>query len=235
MTTHLGKWFALAQRLVHDDSNAGAYLAFMTSPIRLAVLISGGGTTLQNLIERIADGSIKANIVQVISNRAEVGGVERARKAGLPTAIVSRKESADVNEFSNRIFDLCRAARADLVCLAGFLQLLVIPHDFCNRVMNIHPALLPQFGGKGMYGHHVHEAVIAAGASESGCTVHFVDNQYDHGPIILQRSVSVFPNDTADMLATRVFAEECIAYPEAIQLFADGRIVIDGRRVSIRS
>jgi phosphoribosylglycinamide formyltransferase-1 len=120
-----------------------------------------------------------------------------------------------------------------LVCLAGFLQLISIPEDFQGRVMNIHPALIPAFCGKGFYGHHVHEAVLAYGVKITGCTVHFCDNQYDHGPIILQRAVPVLDDDTPDSLAARVFQQECEAYPEAIRLFAEGRLRIEGRRVRI--
>src|SRR5829696_571813 len=159
----------------------------MSFPI--AVLISGGGTTLQNLIDRIADGTLPARIVQVISSRAGAPGVDRARAAGLPVAVVERKAFPSVEAFSERNFDLCRAAGARLVCLGGYLQLLRIPDDYRLKVINIHPALLPAFGGRGMYGHHVHETVLAYGVKLTGCTAHFVDNEYDHGPIILQRAV----------------------------------------------
>jgi folate-dependent phosphoribosylglycinamide formyltransferase PurN len=114
--------------------------------------------------------------------------------------------------------------------MAGFLQLLRIPDDFAGRVLNIHPALLPAFGGQGMYGRRVHKAVLAAGVKESGCTVHVADNEYDHGPIVLQRTVEVRPDDTPEALADRVFAAECEAYPEAIRLFAEGKLRLDGRR-----
>jgi formyltetrahydrofolate-dependent phosphoribosylglycinamide formyltransferase len=204
-----------------------------TSPIRLAVLLSKSGTTLQNLIDRIADGRLHAQVVAVISNNASAFGLERARKASIPTFLVDRKEAGSVREFSCRIFGHCRQAKAELVCLAGFLQLLEVPGDFEGRVMNIHPALIPAFCGKGYYGHHVHEAVIASGAKVSGCTVHFVDNQYDHGPIILQRTTPVLDDDTPDSLAARVFELECEAYPEAIRLFAEKRLKIEGRRVRV--
>src|SRR5262245_52178223 len=193
------------------------------NPIRIAVLLSGGGTTLQNLIDRIADGRLAARIVQVISDQPTAYGLARARAASLPTAVVSRKECASREEFGRRIFDLVRQSGADLVCMAGFLQLLPIPDDFRGRVMNIHPALLPAFGGKGMYGRRVHEAVLAAGARTSGCTIHFADNEYDHGPTIVQRTVPVFSGDTPETLAARVFEQECEAYPEAIAMFAEGR------------
>jgi phosphoribosylglycinamide formyltransferase 1 len=199
--------------------------------IRAAVLLSGNGTTLQNLIDRIADCRLAARIVQVISNRSDAVGIDRAKRAGLPVEVVTRKSHPELAGFSTRVFDLCRASGADLVCLAGFLQLLEVPADFADRVVNIHPALLPAFGGKGMYGRHVHEAVLAAGVKVSGCTVHFVDQVYDHGPIILQKTVEVRDDDAPETLAARVFAAECEAYPEAIRLFAEGRLRLDGRRV----
>lgn len=203
-------------------------------PIRLAALLSAGGTTLQNLIDRIAAGRLSAQIVQVVSSNPDVYGIERAKQANLPVSVVTRKESGSREEFSRRIFDLCRQAKADLVCMAGFLQLITIPDDYLGKVMNIHPALIPAFCGKGYYGHHVHEAVLAYGAKVSGCTVHFADNEYDHGPIILQRAVPVLDSDDADTLAQRVFEQECEAYPEAIRLFAEGRLQQVGRRVFVR-
>jgi formyltetrahydrofolate-dependent phosphoribosylglycinamide formyltransferase len=205
----------------------------MPKPLRLAVLLSGGGTTLQNLLDRSADGRLTAQVVQVVSNRPDAFGLERAARAGVPAAVVDRRDCDSREEFSGRIFDLCRRAPADLVCLAGFLQLLTIPDDFAGRVLNIHPALIPAFCGKGFYGHHVHEAVLAYGVKVSGCTVHFADNVYDHGPIILQRTVPVLDDDTPDTLAARVFEQECEACPEAIRLFAEGRLRVEGRRVRI--
>lgn len=207
----------------------------MTIPVRIAVLLSGTGTTLQNLIERMAQGSPAARIVQVISNKPDVLGAERARRAGLPVDIISQKAFDTVDAFSAAIFQKCRESSAGLVCLAGFLQRLRIPVDFAGRVMNIHPSLLPAFGGKGMYGGRVHKAAIDFGVKWTGCTVHFVDDEYDHGPIILQRPVPVLQDDTPESLAGRVFLEECEAYPEAIQLYAEGRLRISGRRVLIES
>lgn len=207
----------------------------MAAPIGIAVLLSGGGTTLQNLLDRIADGRLAAQIVLVITNNGDAYGLERAKQANVPTLVVDRKESGSRQEFSRRIFDACRAANADLVCLCGFLQLIEVPDDFLGRTMNIHPALIPAFCGKGFYGHHVHEAVLASGVKVSGCTVHFVDNEYDHGPIILQRPAPVLDDDTPKTLADRVFIEECEAYPEAIRLFAEGKLRIEGRRVLIFS
>ena len=205
----------------------------MSQPLRLAVLLSGSGTTLQNLLDRSADGRLPAQVVQVVSSRADAYGLSRAAAAGIPTAVVERKSCAAPEDFSARIFDCCRAAGADLVCLAGFLQLVLIPDDFAGRVLNIHPALIPAFCGKGYHGRAVHEAVLAAGVKITGCTVHFADNEYDRGPIVLQRAVPVLDDDTPDTLAARVFAAECEAYPEAIRLFADGRLRIEGWRVRL--
>ncbi|MCS7166061.1 MAG: phosphoribosylglycinamide formyltransferase [Gemmatales bacterium] len=202
-------------------------------PLRLAVLISGTGNTLQNLIEHIRARKLPGEIVLVISSKADVAGVEKARRAGLPTEIIPRSSAESVETFSQAIFHRCREVQADLVCMAGFLHLLRIPDDFQNRVMNIHPALLPAFGGKGYYGLRVHQAVLEYGCKVSGCTVHFADNEYDHGPIIVQRVVPVLDDDTPESLAARVFEEECEAYPEAIRLYAEGRLRVEGRRVRI--
>lgn len=205
----------------------------MKQPIQLAVLLSGSGTTLQNLLDRIADGRLAARIPLVIASRPGAAGIGRAERAGIPAAVIQRKHYSSQEEFSREIFDRCRQAEVDLVVLAGYLQLISIPDDFQGRVMNIHPALIPAFCGQGYYGHHVHEAVLAYGAKVSGCTVHFADNLYDHGPIILQWVVPVLDDDTPDTLAARVFEQECEAYPEAIRLYAEGRLHIEGRRVRV--
>jgi phosphoribosylglycinamide formyltransferase-1 len=205
----------------------------MAEILRLAVLVSGGGTTLQNLLDRSRDGRLPAQVVLVVASRAGAFALERARQAAVPAVAIERKAAGSLEEFSRRIFEECRSARADLVCLAGFMQLVQVPDDFLGRVMNIHPALIPAFCGKGYYGHRVHEAVLAYGAKMSGCTVHFADNEYDHGPIVLQRAVDVLDDDTPDALAHRVFQQECEAYPEAIRLFAEGRLRVEGRRVRI--
>jgi formyltetrahydrofolate-dependent phosphoribosylglycinamide formyltransferase len=205
----------------------------MDRPIRLAVLLSGGGTTLQNLLDRVADGRLRAEVVAVVSSSPDAFGLTRARKARVPASVVERKQCASRAEFSRRVFEPCRAARADLVCMGGFLQLVEIPHDFTHRVMNIHPSLIPAFCGKGFYGERVHEAVLEMGVKLSGCTVHFADNEYDHGPIILQRAVPVKFEDTVATLMARVFEQECEAYPQAIRLFAEGRLRVEGRRVRV--
>lgn len=191
--------------------------------LRLAILLSGGGRTMVNLSEQIAAGRLDAEIVTVIASRPGAGGIAKAQALGLPVHVVPRKQYPDVRAFSDAIWSIVRGARTDLVCMAGFLSLLEVPRDFAGRVMNIHPALLPKYGGPGMYGHHVHEAVIAAGDQESGCTVHLCDNEYDNGPILVQRKCPVMPGDTPDTLAARVFEQECIAYPEAIRLWSVAR------------
>lgn len=188
---------------------------------------------MTNIARHIAEGELHAVISLVIASNdtAASTGIERAKQLGLPVQIVIRKQFADTASFSDRVWSLIRDAKADLVILGGFLCLLNIPDDYRHKVMNIHPALLPDFGGKGMFGHHVHEAVIQSGAKESGCTVHFADNQYDHGPVILQRRCPVLPTDTPDDLARRVMAEERIAYPQAIELFAQGKLIVKNNRV----
>lgn len=202
--------------------------------LRVAVLISGAGTTLRNLVAHIERGKLAAEIALVISSNPEAAGLEFARQRGLRTALFTRREFNSTASFSAAIFDACRAVEPHVVALAGFLKLLRIPPDFINRVMNIHPALIPAFCGRGFYGMHVHEAVLDYGAKISGCTVHFVDDEYDHGPIILQRAVPVLEDDTPESLAARVFAAECEAYPDALRLFAAGRLEVRGRRVHIR-
>ena len=203
-------------------------------PIRLAVLISGGGTTLVNLLQQIAERRLRAEIPLVIASRPGVGGIEKARAAGLRCEVLPRRESAGIEAYSEAVFELIRNADVDLTIFGGFLNRLLIPDDFAFRVLNIHPGLIPAFCGEGYYGRHVHEAALARGVKVSGCTVHFADNEYDHGPIILQRCVPVLDDDTPDTLAARIFAAECEAYPDAIRLFAAGRLEIDGRRVRIR-
>lgn len=200
----------------------------------IAVLISGGGTTLRNLIKRIAAGTLPVEIRVVISSNPQAKGLRFAAEAQIRSLVVEKSKSASEQNFSEQIFAACRAAGVGYVVMAGFLKHVLIPPDFENRVVNIHPALIPAFCGKGMYGLHVHEAVLDYGAKISGCTVHFVDNEYDHGPIILQRAVEVRPDDTPASLQARVFAAECEALPDALTQLAAGRVEIYGRITATR-
>ena len=199
-------------------------------PIRLGVLISGGGTTLLNFLDQISRNQLLAEVPLVIASQKNCNGVERARAAGLECLVLRPRDFATVQDFSDAVFRELRGRKVDLVTLAGFLSLLQIPDDFLWRVINIHPSLIPAFCGHGFFGHHVHEAAIQRGVKISGCTVHFADNEYDHGPIILQRTVAVPDNCTADELSALVFEQEKTAYPEAIRLLASGRLTIRNRR-----
>tara|TARA_R110002049_G_scaffold285698_2_gene466813 strand:- start:22559 stop:23161 length:603 start_codon:yes stop_codon:yes gene_type:complete len=186
----------------------------------IAVFLSGGGRTLENLIKHQTHHDLPIEIKLVISSSAEVRGVQIARDAGIATEVIRKQDFADAQGYSAAMFDPVRNSGAEYVVMAGFLKHVLIPDDFDHRVINIHPSLLPAFGGAGMYGQRVHAAAIDRGVTISGCTVHFVDNQYDHGPIILQRSCEVQPQDTPDTLAARVFDLECEALPAAIRMIA---------------
>lgn len=200
--------------------------------LRLGVLFSGGGRTLENLAAAAASGAIAASIEVAVSSHAEAGGMEKARKLGIPCRLADYRALGP--GLSRAIAGILAEAGVDLVALAGFIRRFDVPEGLEGRVLNIHPALLPDFGGKGFYGDRVHRAVLASGAKFSGCTVHYVTAEYDQGPIILQRIVPVAPGDTPESLAARVFAEECIAYPEAIRLHAEGRLrVDDGGKVTV--
>ncbi len=203
--------------------------------LRIGVLLSGGGTTFQNLQEHIEKRAVDGEIVCVISSREDAYGLVRAEKYGIPRFCVSRKQYREnLAEFNREIWRILREYSVELVVLAGFMSLLDVPEDYEGRIMNTHPALIPAFCGKGMYGHHVHEAVLEAGVKISGATIHFVDQEYDHGPIILQDAVPVLDDDTPDTLAARVMEKERELYPRAVQLFAQKRLEIQGRRVRIR-
>ena len=206
---------------MNDQAQASA------GPLRLGVLLSGGGRTLLNILDEIRAARLAAEVAVVIASR-QCKGAERAAQAGLDVKIVPYKLMPDPDSYSSQLADILDQAGADLVCLAGFLSMWIIPDRYLGRVINIHPALLPSFGGKGMFGHHVHEAVLKRGCKVSGCTVHFVTNEYDAGPIILQKCVPVLDGDSPDDLAERVFQKECEAYPEAIRLFQAGRLRIEG-------
>jgi len=202
--------------------------------LRGAVLLSGSGRTLENFFELAERGELPLDVRLVISSSREAFGLQRAARRGVAAVSLVRKEFGSHEAYSEAIFAACREARVDVVLLAGFLKLLrPIPGDFQGKVLNIHPALIPAFCGRGYYGDRVHQAVLDSGVEVTGCTVHFVDDEYDHGPIVLQRTVPVLAEDDVPTLADRVFAEETLAYPEAIRLFAAGRLKIEGRRVRV--
>jgi len=205
----------------------------MSDRLRLGVLISGSGRTLQNFLDRSEAGTLSAEVVKVVSNKADAYGLERAAKHDVPATVVSKGDFQDTESFSQAITHEMEEADVDLVAMAGFLSFYLIPERMRGRVMNIHPALLPSFGGEGYYGDRVHQAVLDYGCKVSGCTVHFADNRYDNGPIIAQRSVDVKEEDDPHSLADRVFEQELEAYPEAINLFAADRLRIEGRVVRI--
>jgi len=201
--------------------------------LKLACLVSGGGTTVENIARQIEAGQLDASIELVVSSSSKAYALERAKRLGIPAVVVKRGEFADDQAFSDRITEILDQHEPDLVLLAGFLKMYIIPDKYEMRVMNIHPALIPAFCGHGFYGRRVHQAVLDYGAKVSGCTVHFVNNEYDAGPVILQRTVPVLDDDTPDTLAERVFEQECIAYPEAIRLYGEGRLRVEGRRVKV--
>lgn len=205
-----------------------------TRKLPVAMLISGGGTTLRNLLDRIAAGQLDVDIRLVISSSSKARGLEYAEAANIPTRLIRLRDFDSEQSFSDAIFDACREADVELVAMGGFLKRVCVPPDFQHRVINIHPALIPAFCGQGYYGRRVHERALEYGVKVSGCTVHFADNQYDHGPIIEQRVVPVLDDDTPDSLAARVFEAECGAYPDVLQWIAEGRVEMDGRRVRIR-
>jgi phosphoribosylglycinamide formyltransferase-1 len=204
------------------------------SKLPIAVLISGGGTTLKNLLARERQGQLPVDFRLVVSSRASAAGLDYARQANIESHVIARRKSPSPEEHGQAVFDLCRTRGVELVVMGGYLEHLLIPDDFANRVINIHPALIPAFCGQGYYGLRVHQAVLDYGAKLSGCTVHFVDNQFDHGPIIAQRACEVLPDDTAESLQARVFELECQLYPETIAAIAAGRVSVVDRRVWVR-
>ncbi|MEO0096529.1 MAG: phosphoribosylglycinamide formyltransferase [candidate division WOR-3 bacterium] len=200
--------------------------------MRIAVLVSGRGTNLQAIIDACENGFIPGKVVCVISNVENAYALERAKRHNIPNFVISHKNKERI-EFEKELTKKLEEFKPDLICLAGFMRVLTpyFIEYYRNRIMNIHPALLPAF--KGLYGEKVHQAVIESGAKFSGCTVHFVNEDVDGGPIIIQRIVPVEDEDTPETLAERVLKEEHIAYPMAIRLFAEGRWKIEGKRVKI--
>ncbi len=202
--------------------------------LRVAVLLSGEGTSLENLCERIEAGEVPAEVVVVVASRAGAGGLARAARRSIPAHAVPRRAFPDVGAFNDAIHAVLDRHDPDLVALLGFLSPFELRGRYNGRCINVHPALIPAFSGQGFYGQRVHEAVLETGARLTGATVHFVDAEYDRGPIILQEAVPVHDDDTPQSLAARVQAVERRLVPEAIRLIAAGRLVIDGRRVRIK-
>jgi formyltetrahydrofolate-dependent phosphoribosylglycinamide formyltransferase len=210
-----------------------APLASGSRPLRIAVLLSGEGTSLESLCERIDAGELRGEVVVVVASREDAGGLARARRRGIPALAISRKRHRDVGAFNDALHAALAGHEIDVVALLGFLSPFETRGRFDGRAINVHPALIPAFCGRGFYGHRVHEAVIESGARWTGASVHFVDAEYDHGPIILQEPVPVLDDDTPETLAARVQAVERRLVPEALRLFAAGRLRIEGRRVRI--
>lgn len=205
--------------------------------VKIGVLISGGGTNLQALIDNIEKGLINGEIAVVISDKKGVYGLERARKHGISAIEIDKREFNDRNDFMKAIINELEGHEVELVVLAGFLS--ILSSDFIekyrNRIMNIHPSLIPAFCGKGYYGQRVHKAVLEYGAKISGATVHFVDEGADTGPIILQEAVKVEEGDTPESLAARILNVEHRLLPQAVKLYCEDKLIIDGRKVSIRT
>ena len=202
---------------------------------KLAVMVSGGGTNLQAVIDAIAAGEIEGKIVLVLSNKAGVYALERAKKAGIPTAIVEKKNYADKAAFDAAVLKELKDREVEGIILAGYMAILdeKLVHEFRNRIINIHPSLIPSFCGMGYYGRHVHEAVLQYGAKLSGATTHFVDEQADTGPIIMQAAVPVLDDDTPETLAARVLEQEHRILPQSVALFCKDKLQVQGRRVKI--
>jgi phosphoribosylglycinamide formyltransferase-1 len=202
-------------------------------PFRVAVLLSGNGTSLENLFEHMDRGEVPGEVCVVISSKAKAFGLERARRRGIPAIAVARAEHPDITSFNDALHAELAKHDVDLIALLGFLSLFELRGQYEGRVINVHPALIPAFCGHGFYGHRVHEAVLEAGVDTTGATVHFVDEEYDKGPILIQESVPVQAGDTPDSLAERVQAAERRLVPQAIRLIAEGRVQIEGSQTRI--
>ena len=203
----------------------------MTTSHRIAFLLSGAGSTLVNLLERAERGEVPGEVVLVVSDRADAGGLDHARARGLPVAVVERRVWRGRQAYSEALERALRAVAPDLVVLGGFLTLFDVPRDLVGRVLNVHPSLLPRHGGRGMYGEHVHQAVLMAGDTESGCTVHVVTDEVDGGPIVAQARVPVKRGDTPETLAHRVQEAERTLYPQVIAGFLRGEWHVEHARI----
>jgi phosphoribosylglycinamide formyltransferase 1 len=213
----------------HEQSTAG--------PVHIAIMVSGQGrgSNMQAIIDGCKSGKINGEVALVLGVKDDAPAIERARGQGIPTLSISPKAYETTEAYDTAVFDALKAAKIDLICLAGYMRVLGqnVVDRWRDRIMNVHPALIPSFCGKGMYGHHVHEAVIARGVKFTGVTVHLVDEEYDTGPIVLQTVVPVSEDDTPDTIAAKVLVEEHRTYTDAIALFAAGRLRVVGRKVRI--
>jgi len=203
--------------------------------MRLAIFASGRGSNFQAILDAIATRRLHAEVMLCVSNRADAGVLQIARAAQIPTTVIEEKQFANTSNYTRALLEELSKREVNFIALAGFMRKIPVEvvRQFRHRIVNIHPALLPSFGGKGLYGHRVHKAVLEYGCKVTGVTVHFVDEEYDTGPPILQRCVPVLDNDTPEILAARVLEIEHQIYPEALQLFAEERVRIEGRRVCI--
>ena len=208
----------------------------MPEMLNIAVFASGRGSNFEAILSAIKKGSLpNVDIVVVISNNADAGALSTARSNNIPAVHLSRKQYASDEEFLSRLSDILEIHGVNFIVLAGYMKKIdsSIVRKYRNRMLNIHPALLPKFGGSGMYGMHVHQAVIDSKERVSGATVHIVDEEYDRGPIVLQKSIEIAPNETPESLAERVLKIEHEIYPQAIRLFAEGKIAVDGSHVTV--
>ncbi len=205
--------------------------------MNIAVFASGRGSNLMAILKAIEEGKLKARVVVVISNNSNAGALEIARLKGIDALHISRRQFSSDMEYVDKILSELRKRNVELIVLAGYMKKIPseVVSEYRNRILNIHPALLPSFGGQGMYGINVHKAVIESGVKITGVTVHIVDEEYDHGPIVLQRAVEVKDDDTPETLAERVLRVEHEVYPEAIRLFVEGKVNIFGRKVIIKN
>ncbi len=205
------------------------------NPYKIAFLLSGSGSTLENLLDHIASNKVQAQVAVVISSREGVFGLERAKKWRIPYEVIPyiKYKKNKIEEYSQKITRVIDSYQVDLIVLGGFMSRYILPDKYKDKAINIHPALIPSFCGKGFYGEKVHQAVINYGAKITGCTVHFIDNEYDNGPIIAQESIAVLEDDTPQTLQERVVNLEQKVYPKVIQTIVENRVRVSGRKVSI--
>ncbi len=205
--------------------------------MNIAVFASGRGSNLMAILNAIKEGKLNAKVSVVISNNSNAGALTIAKENGIDALHISRKQFSSDEDYVKKILSELRARNVELIVLAGYMKKIPpeIIREYPNKILNIHPALLPAFGGLGMYGMNVHKAVIDYGVKITGVTVHIVDEEYDHGPIVMQKAIEVRDDDTPETLAERVLKIEHEIYPEAIKLFVEGKVIVSGRKVMIKN